>query len=206
MLHANQLTCAYEERVLFESLSFRVESGEIVQIAGANGSGKTSLLRLLAGLTQPESGYVSWEGEPLSRIRDHFHRQLLWIGHKPGVKASLTAEENLRLFSPHSTPEARERALMSAGLAGFEDLPLFQLSAGQQRRSALARLWLSDAALWILDEPLVALDISATEILTRQMEKHVQRGGSLVLTTHQPLRPLHCPLRIVRLSGEARMS
>lgn len=201
MLHANQLTCVYEERVLFESLSFTVESGEVVQIAGANGSGKTSLLRLLAGLTQPESGDVRWGGERLSRARDTFHQQLLWIGHKPGVKTALTAEENLRLFYPRSTLEAREAALAAIGLAGFEDLPLFQLSAGQQRRSALARLWLSDAALWILDEPLAALDVSAIEIVTRRLEKHVHRGGSVVLTTHQPLRSLNCPLRVLTLSG-----
>ncbi|MER1976530.1 ATP-binding cassette domain-containing protein, partial [Pseudocitrobacter faecalis] len=113
MLHANQLTCVYEERVLFESLSFTVEPGEVVQIAGENGSGKTSLLRLLTGLTQPESGYVCWQGERLSRVRDTFHQQMLWIGHKPGVKASLTADENLRLFYPRSTLEAREAALLA---------------------------------------------------------------------------------------------
>lgn len=201
MLHANQLTCVYEERVLFESLSFTVEPGEAVQIAGENGSGKTSLLRLLTGLTQPESGYVCWQGERLSRVRDTFHQQMLWIGHKPGVKASLTADENLRLFYPRSTLEAREAALLAIGLAGFEDLPLYQLSAGQQRRSALARLWLSDAALWILDEPLAALDVAAIETLTHRLEKHVQRGGSVILTTHQPLRSLDCPLRVLRLSG-----
>ncbi|WP_421355912.1 cytochrome c biogenesis heme-transporting ATPase CcmA [Pseudocitrobacter faecalis] len=201
MLQANQLTCVYEERVLFESLSFTVEPGEVVQIAGENGSGKTSLLRLLTGLTQPESGYVCWQGERLSRVRDTFHQQMLWIGHKPGVKASLTADENLRLFYPRSTLEAREAALLAIGLAGFEDLPLYQLSAGQQRRSALARLWLSDAALWILDEPLAALDVAAIETLTHRLEKHVHRGGSVVLTTHQPLRSLDCPLRVLRLSG-----
>lgn len=201
MLHANQLTCVYEERVLFESLSFTVEPGEVVQIAGENGSGKTSLLRLLTGLTQPESGYVCWQGERLSRVRDTFHQQMLWIGHKPGVKASLTADENLRLFYPRSTLEAREAALLAIGLAGFEDLPLYQLSAGQQRRSALARLWLSDAALWILDEPLAALDVAAIETLTHRLEKYVQRGGSVILTTHQPLRSLDCPLRVLRLSG-----
>lgn len=204
MLHANQLTCVYEERVLFESLSFTVQAGEVVQIAGANGSGKTSLLRLLTGLTQPESGSVCWHGERLSRVRDSFHQQLLWIGHKPGVKATLSAEENLRFFYPQSALQAREAALAAVGLAGYEDLPLFQLSAGQQRRSALARLWLSEAALWILDEPLAALDVAAIETLTRRLEKHVQAGGSVVLTTHQPLRALNCPLRVVTLcDGEA---
>lgn len=201
MLDAKQLTCVFDERVLFESLSFTVGAGEVVQITGANGSGKTSLLRLLAGLTQPDSGSVCWDNEPLSRVRDAFHQQLLWIGHKPGVKVTLSAEENLRFFSAHSTLQAREAALDAVGLGGYEDLPLYQLSAGQQRRSALARLWLSDAALWILDEPLAALDVEAIETVTARLEQHVQTGGSVVLTTHQPLRALGCPLRTVQLVG-----
>lgn len=201
MLHANQLTCVYDERVLFQSLSFTVNAGEVVQVTGANGAGKTSLLRLLTGLMQPESGSVCWHGEPLTAVRDAFHQQLLWLGHKPGVKATLSPEENLRFYYPRSALAAREAALAAIGLAGYDDLPLFQLSAGQQRRSALARLWLTDAAFWILDEPLAALDVGAVETLTRRLEQHVQAGGSVVLTTHQPLRTLACPLRVVPLHG-----
>ena len=202
MLNANQLTCVYDERVLFQSLSFSVNRGEIVQIVGANGAGKTSLLRVLTGLTRPESGDVSWHGERLADAREIYHRQLLWMGHKPGVKATLSAEENLRFFYPRSTSASREAALSAIGLAGYEDLPLYQLSAGQQHRSALARLWMTDAVIWILDEPLAALDVVAIETVTRQLEQHVQAGGCVVLTTHQPLRALNCPFRAVELVGE----
>jgi heme exporter protein A len=199
MLFADQLTCIYGERVLFQAFSLTIKRGELVQIAGANGAGKTSLLRLLTGLAQPESGGVYWCGEPLVTVREDFHQNLLWLGHKPGVKAALTAEENLHFFYPHSAPGAREEALAAVGLAGYEDLPLFQLSAGQQRRGALARLWMTGATLWILDEPLTALDVAAIETLMRRLEQHVQNGGSVVLTTHQKLRPLDCPVRTVEL-------
>lgn len=202
MLNANQLTCMYEGRVLFQSLSFTVESGEVVQITGANGAGKTSLMRFLTGLAEPESGHVDWHGEPLSAVRDTYHRQLLWLGHKPGVKATLSAEENLRFFAPASSLSARDAALAAVGLMGHEDVPLFQLSAGQQRRVALARLWLTGATLWILDEPLAALDVTAIETVSRRLEQHVQAGGSVVLTTHQPLRTLDCPFRCVQLTDE----
>ncbi|MFA1052369.1 heme ABC exporter ATP-binding protein CcmA, partial [Klebsiella pneumoniae] len=112
-----------------------------------------------------------------------------WLGHKPGVNAALTADENLRFFFPASRLQQRESALAAVGLAGYEDLPLSQLSAGQQRRVALTRLWLTDAPLWILDEPFTALDATAMETLTRRLEQHARQGGCAILTTHQPLRP-----------------
>ncbi|HIG8797901.1 TPA: cytochrome c biogenesis heme-transporting ATPase CcmA [Raoultella terrigena] len=201
MLHAEQLTCIYDERLLFQALTLTVNRGEMLQVSGDNGSGKTSLLRLLCGLARPESGVVSWQGEPLSSVRDAFHQQLLWCGHKPGVKAALTADENLRFFFAQTSPRAREEALAAMGLAGYEDVALSQLSAGQQRRVALTRLWLTSATLWILDEPFTALDATAVERLTRRLEQHVQAGGSVILTTHQPLRALACPLRTLRLCG-----
>ena len=120
------------------------------------------------------------------------------------LNAALTADENLRFFFPGSRLQQRERALAAVGLAGYEDLPLSQLSAGQQRRVALTRLWLTDAPLWILDEPFTALDATAMETLTRRLEQHPRQGGSAILTTHQPLRPLGCPLRTLRLGGDGR--
>ena len=146
---------------------------------------------------------VSWQGQLLAKVRESFHRQLLWLGHKPGVNAALTADENLRFFFPASRLQQRESALAAVGLVGYEDLPLSQLSAGQQRRVALTRLWLTDAPLWILDEPFTALDATAMETLTRRLEQHARQGGCAILTTHQPLRPLGCPLRTLRLGGEA---
>lgn len=202
MLHAEQLTCIYDDRVLFQALTLRVHHGELLQVSGDNGSGKTSLLRLLCGLARPESGVVNWQGEPLTSVREAFHQQLLWSGHKPGVKAALTADENLRFFFPQTSLQAREEALAAMGLAGYEDVVLSQLSAGQQRRVALTRLWLTSATLWILDEPFTALDAATVERLTRRLEQHVLAGGSVILTTHQPLRALACPLRTLHLTGE----
>ena len=158
MLHAERLTCIVDDRPLFAALTLSLAAGELLQVAGDNGAGKTSLLRILCGLARPESGVVSWQGQPLAKVRESFHRQLLWLGHKPGVNAALTADENLRFFFPASRLQQRESALAAVGLAGYEDLPLSQLSAGQQRRVALTRLWLTDAPLWILDEPFTALD------------------------------------------------
>ncbi len=176
MLHAERLTCIVDDRPLFAALTLSLAAGELLQVAGDNGAGKTSLLRILCGLARPESGVVSWQGLPLAKVRESFHRQLLWLGHKPGVNAALTADENLRFFFPASRLQQRESALAAVGLAGYEDLPLSQLSAGQQRRVALTRLWLTDAPLWILDEPFTALDATAMETLTRRRSSTPGRG------------------------------
>ena len=206
MLHVKQLACIYDDRLLFQSLNLTFNYGELLQVAGNNGTGKTSLLRILCGLARPESGQVYWNGQPLAKVRDLYHQQLLWLGHKVGVKEALTAEENLRFFFPQTTPQTREAALARMGLAGYEDLPLNQLSAGQQRRVALTRLWLTSARLWILDEPFTALDAAAVETLTQHLERHVLAGGGVILTTHQPLRAMACPMRILRLNSDDEAS
>ncbi|WP_435952761.1 cytochrome c biogenesis heme-transporting ATPase CcmA [Dryocola sp. BD626] len=187
MLHAINLTCVRDDRTLFSGLSFAVSAGEMVQVAGQNGAGKTSLLRILAGLAQAEEGEVRWLGKTLRGQRDLYHQDLLWLGHQPGIKTVLTAFENLRFFHADCPEEARWQALAQAGLVGFEDVPVNQLSAGQQRRVALARLWLSKAKLWILDEPFTAIDVAGVEKLTQRMVDHTHQGGMVVLTTHQPL-------------------
>ncbi len=171
MLEARDLYCERDERTLFRGLSFTVDAGEWVQVTGGNGAGKTTLLRLLTGLARPDGGEVYWQGEPLRRVRDSFHRSLLWIGHQPGIKTRLTARENLHFFHPGDGARLPE-ALAQAGLAGFEDVPVAQLSAGQQRRVALARLWLTRAALWVLDEPFTAIDVNGVARLTRRMAAH----------------------------------
>jgi heme exporter protein A len=187
MLDAVNLTCVRDDRVLFSELSFTVCPGEMVQIAGKNGAGKTSLLRILAGLAQPEDGEVKWQGEGLSRARYQYHQDLLWLGHQPGIKTVLTAFENLSFYHANSAESLRWQALTEVGLLGFEDVPVNQLSAGQQRRVALARLWLSSQKLWILDEPFTAIDVTGVEKLTRQLKLHTEQGGMVILTTHQPL-------------------
>ncbi|AFJ98699.1 cytochrome c biogenesis heme-transporting ATPase CcmA [Cronobacter sakazakii] len=187
MLEARNLACLRDERLLFRALSFRVSPGEVVHLTGANGAGKTSLLRLLVGLARPEEGEVYWRGEPLAHQRSAFHQELLWLGHLPGIKVALTADENLAFYHPQTRREARWQSLAAIGLGGYEDLPVEQLSAGQQRRVALARLWLSEASLWVLDEPLTALDAAGMATLTRRLEAHAARGGAVIVTTHQPL-------------------
>ncbi|MBW9430899.1 cytochrome c biogenesis heme-transporting ATPase CcmA [Atlantibacter hermannii] len=199
MLDVLNLACVRDERVLFRGLSFTLNPGEIFQIAGVNGAGKTSLLRILSGLATPETGEVKWQGEAIQRARDSFHSRLLWLGHQPGIKAVLTSDENLRFFHADAAMKSRWDALAAIGLLGYEDVPVGQLSAGQQRRVALARLWLSTAKLWILDEPFTALDPAGIETLTCRLEAHAALGGSVLLTTHQPLRPVDCAFRKLML-------
>lgn len=205
MLNVIDIACERNDQPLFSGLSFTLAAGEILQIAGPNGAGKTSLLRLLAGLAKPCSGQVLWEDAPISRQREAWHAQLLWLGHRPGVKSAMTADENLQFYHPRSERGQRWQALEQVALVGYEDLAVAQLSAGQQRRVALARLWLSQAAVWILDEPFTAIDKAGTEVLTRRIEQHVEQGGAVILTTHQPLRELTVPLRTLTL-GEGEFA
>ena len=163
----------------------------MLQISGPNGSGKTSLLRLLAGLRQPSAGQILLEGKALGESQAELAHQLLWIGHAPGIKGLLSAEENLMWLCALQRPATREaiwQALADVGLRGFEDVPCHTLSAGQQRRVALARLYLDDCApLWVLDEPFTALDKDAVAQLEKHLSAHCQRGGAVILTTHHSL-------------------
>ncbi|CAI2467737.1 cytochrome c biogenesis heme-transporting ATPase CcmA [Serratia plymuthica] len=190
MLEAKSLSCVRDERTLFSELSFTVKPGEIIQVEGPNGAGKTSLLRILAGLAQPESGEVCWRGQNTLRHRENYHQDLLFLGHQPGIKTMLTPFENLQFYQAVRAAPDRQaiwRALEQVGLVGYEDLPVVQLSAGQQRRVALARLWLSECPLWILDEPLTAIDKQGVAELISLFEQHAQQGGMVLLTTHQDL-------------------
>jgi len=174
---------------VFSGLSFALRRGEMLQVSGANGSGKTTLLRLLATSLTPSAGRILWQGQDLDRCRTAYRSELTYLGHQAGIKAELTPRENLRWllpFHPNASGNA-ERALAAVGLAGLEDSPCATLSAGQQRRVALARLYLSTAALWILDEPFTAIDRDGVSRLEQLMHAHASRGGVVVLTTHQPL-------------------
>jgi heme exporter protein A len=204
MLEAINLSCVRDERSLFNNLSFTLSPGEIVQVAGQNGAGKTSLLRILAGLAQPDEGEVHWQGRNTRRNRDWYHQHLLFLGHQPGIKFVLTPFENLAFYqsvSASSDPQALWSALERVGLVGYEDVPVAQLSAGQQRRVALARLWLSSAPLWILDEPLTAIDKQGVGELMSLFEQHAEQGGMVLLTTHQDLPGASRPVRKIHLSG-----
>ncbi|EGD8401329.1 MULTISPECIES: cytochrome c biogenesis heme-transporting ATPase CcmA [Enterobacteriaceae] len=200
MLEARELLCERDERTLFSGLSFTLNAGEWVQITGSNGAGKTTLLRLLTGLSRPDAGEVLWQGQPLHQVRDSYHQNLLWIGHQPGIKTRLTALENLHFYHRDGDTAQCLEALAQAGLAGFEDIPVNQLSAGQQRRVALARLWLTRATLWILDEPFTAIDVNGVDRLTQRMAQHTELGGIVILTTHQPLNVAESKIRRISLT------
>ncbi|OOF41322.1 heme ABC transporter ATP-binding protein CcmA [Rodentibacter trehalosifermentans] len=194
-LSIKNLACRRGERVLFRALSQEFKSGDFVQVEGHNGIGKTSLLRILAGLAQPLEGEVYWDGEPITKQREMYHQHLLYLGHLSGVKPELTAWENLQFYQRISQATTGEEALWAVlekvGLVGREDLPAAQLSAGQQRRIALARLWLSRSALWILDEPFTAIDKKGVDILTALFDEHTQQGGIVLLTSHQDVPSYH---------------
>ena len=200
MLEARELLCERDERTLFSGLSFTLNAGEWVQITGSNGAGKTTLLRLLTGLSRPDAGDVLWQGQPLHQVRDSYHQNLLWIGHQPGIKTRLTALENLHFYHRDGDTAQCLEALAQAGLAGFEDIPVNQLSAGQQRRVALARLWLTRATLWILDEPFTAIDVNGVDRLTQRMAQHTEQVGIVILTTHQPLNVAESKIRRISLT------
>lgn len=191
MLEVSNLTAIRDERVLFESLSFQLQSGDLVQVEGRNGTGKTTLLRIIAGLGDRDEGSISWNGESVESNRDAYHQDLLFLGHQTGVKRELSAYENLHFYqSIHNSTTTKEDiyyALTQVGLAGREDVPAGQLSAGQHRRVALARLWLSKQPIWILDEPLTAIDKQGVKVLESLFMKHAENGGIVLLTTHQDM-------------------
>ena len=202
MLEIRNVTCIRDERVLFEQLSFTISDGELIQIQGQNGAGKTTLLRIIAGLGYADEGDIYWNGESIKKNREDFHSDLLFLGHHTGVKRELTAFENLAFYqSMHSNynEEVIWDALARVGLAGREDVTAGQLSAGQQRRVALARLWLSNHKLWVLDEPLTAIDKQGVKVLEQLFMSHAKQGGIVLLTTHQDLFADSNELKKIRL-------
>ena len=201
ILAAEALSCVRQDRVLFENLNFQLSAGQVLYIQGKNGAGKSSLLRLLAGLTLPEDGQILFYGKPLTSVAELFAEQLLFIGHQSGIHPQLTALQNLAFWSALSSQHVADpyQLLGSLGLAGLEDIPCFMLSAGQQRRVSLARLWFTDKPLWILDEPFTSLDQQLITKLEYHFLQHLAKGGVIVLTSHQSLSACYPALQAIEL-------
>ncbi|MBI5899640.1 MAG: cytochrome c biogenesis heme-transporting ATPase CcmA [Rhodocyclales bacterium] len=189
MLKVSGLACSRGERRLFSDVDFSLGTGEWLHVQGANGAGKTSLMRLLVGLSPADAGEIRWRGETAPSTE--FRRDLIYLGHHAAVKEDLTPLENLRLATALDGVTLNERsalaALMRLGLRGRENLPVRVLSAGQKRRVLLARLLTRPAVLWVLDEAFNALDVGAVKLLGELIAEHLGNGGMAVLTSHQPL-------------------
>lgn len=191
MLSLKQVSCMRGDRTLFTGLSFDLQPGQWAHLKGANGSGKTSLLRMVAGLARPVEGDILWHGQPIRNVRETYHAEMVYLGHHEGVKEDLNARENLQLGMAQdgytlSDIEAL-RALQAVGLKGREELPVRVLSAGQKRRALMSRLVAQRRSFWILDEPFNALDVKGVEWLTQRIVDHVQTGGMVLLTSHQTI-------------------
>jgi heme exporter protein A len=206
MLNADNVSCLRGERRLITALSFTVQRGRLLAVKGENGSGKTSLLRMLCGLLPADEGRILWQGEDVRACKERYLASLIYIGHLNSLKDDLTPVENVTISARLAGEEVSEgrtcEALEAIGLArAIQRLPTRVLSQGQKRRVSLARLWLSDRSLWILDEPFAALDASATGLLTQQLRSHLNNGGIVIAATHQEIEVEADRLDHLRLAG-----
>lgn len=204
MLEVSNLACSRGDHRLFSDLSFALYPGQIMQIQGANGSGKTSLLRTLCGFIIPDDGKITWRGEDVRELDEAYFAEMMYLGHLNAIKDELSALENLCISAGLSGTELNEKdavaALRRMGLKGRERLPTKVLSQGQRRRVSLARLLVSDAKLWILDEPLAALDVGAVALIQELIAEHLAGQGMVMFTTHQPLQVAGMEMRCLSLS------
>lgn len=198
-----QLSCVRQSRLIFSKLSFALNPGEALLVEGANGSGKSSLLRLLAGLAAPEGGDITWEGHCIQALGSEYWQALHYLGHSNGIKSGLTVMENLRLSqqlaaSAGPKPDI-DSVLSELQLGAAKHTAAKFLSAGQKRRIALAKLALFHKTIWILDEPLTALDAATQEWFLTQLQRHLQHGGIAVISSHQPISSEHTAMQTLRL-------
>lgn len=191
MLSVSQLSCVRGERRLFSDLCLDLAPHEWLHVQGENGTGKTTLLRALVGLSPPAEGEIRWCGEPIRQLAEDYRRDVLYLGHHGAVKEELTPLENLQLAAALDGRSLDDRealiALHRFGLKGREELPVRFLSAGQKRRVLLARLVTRKALLWVLDEPFTALDVKAVDMLSALIAEHLAAGGLAILTSHQAM-------------------
>lgn len=185
LLEARAVSFLRQDEAVFTPLDFQLHAGQLTLVEGANGSGKTTLLRMLAGLLHLGTGELRWRGEPLQH--DQCAGDFLFLGHQLGLKADLSARENLRIaIGLHGQREGTQvtGALAEVGLSGYEDEPTRRLSAGQKKRAALARLLLLPATLWLLDEPYANLDRAGTGLVNRLLQRHIGGGGTALVSSH----------------------
>src|ERR1043166_4727474 len=202
-LSVNRLSCKQGDRLLFRELSFELHAGELLFLLGHNGSGKTSLLRLLALLMHPDEGQITWCDHALDSYPHAYREQLLYLGHKPALSADLTPRENLSLISALMTGESdrSDHALHEVAMLEYADVQVHRLSAGQKQRVALARLILQKAQLWILDEPTTSLDHESQQWLEQKIHQHLAALGMVVIASHQPLTFVQSTVKHLQLLG-----
>lgn len=190
MLEARNIAGSRSELELFRDLSFQALPREIIYVRGPNGAGKTTLLRILCGLVRPDDGMICWDGVPLADCQSEYHQALAYVGHENGIKGDLTAIENLQFFQRINSVRSHLSAtqvLDRLGILTLAHIPCRYLSAGQKRRVAMSRLLISNARLWLLDEPFTGLDETARQIVSDLVAEHLISEGMCIATSHQPL-------------------
>jgi heme exporter protein A len=194
------LSCVRDDRVLFEELTFELASGQVLLLEGKNGSGKTSLLRILCGFREPDSGAIHWCGDAIKDSR--FYAEMAYVGHLDGIKKELTVLENLKMALALNSPGrySIDQALTKVHLAGYDDVLVQSLSAGQKRRLSLARLLITENVLWILDEPFTSLDRQGIALIESLMAEHCAGGGMIVLTSHHDIALHNVDVQRINLS------
>jgi len=204
-LQVDQLSCVRNDIELFSDLNFKLQSGQVLQIEGANGCGKTSLLRILCGLMLPADGQIKWNNSNIQKDRLRYNNDLAYIGHHNGIKDDLSCEENLQFFlSLGNTKDDInvDDILDQVGLLDKDESLARKLSAGQRRRLALARLLMTNAPLWILDEPFTALDPKGRELIEGYFDQHCSQGGMIIFTTHHAVALEHSQIQFLRIGHD----
>ncbi|MGS1078766.1 heme ABC exporter ATP-binding protein CcmA [Pseudoxanthomonas beigongshangi] len=204
LLAAHGLTFSRNDEPVFGPLEFAVDAGEALLVQGGNGAGKTTLLRVLAGLLRADRGDITIDGRAANATQRS--RAIAYLGHLPALKADLDTLENLNFLCGLHGRRARQmpgNALAMVGLAGYEDALARQLSAGQKKRLSLARLWLSPAPLWLLDEPYANLDLEGINLVNRMISAHLRSGGAALVTTHGAYAAPPVQTRMLMLGGAA---
>ncbi|MBL7002932.1 MAG: cytochrome c biogenesis heme-transporting ATPase CcmA [Gammaproteobacteria bacterium] len=206
-LEIKALSCVRDDRLLISDLSITVKAGQMLHIEGKNGSGKTSLLRILTGLSRAESGEVLWQGESIESLSGEYYEQVNYIGHHDGIKRDLTCLENLRMAQAIGKPKDidLDDALKAVNLYAFGENQAATLSAGQKRRLALARLVVTEAPFWIMDEPFTSLDTASIHLFEQLFLSHLDSGGLIAMTSHHALA-LKDQADLIRLNLSDRLA